>query len=79
MQFIISLNSFLDFKILVRFNEKNKIYRRVLPTVEPGYLKSLLPSEAPQTPENWKDIMADIERVIMPGVSVSDWDLLNDV
>lgn len=79
MQFIISLNSFLDFKILVRFNEKNKIYRRVLPTVEPGYLKPLLPSEAPQTPENWKDIMADIERVIMPGVSVSDWDLLNDV
>lgn len=79
MQFIISLNSFLDFKILVRFNEKNKIYRRVLPTVEPGYLKPLLPSEAPQTPENWKDIMADIERVIMPGVSVSIRDLLNDV
>ncbi|RLU16936.1 hypothetical protein DMN91_011005 [Ooceraea biroi] len=43
--------------------------RRVLPTVEPGYLKPLLPSEAPQTPEQWKDIMADIERVIMPGVS----------
>jgi len=38
--------------------------------VEPGYLKPLLPSEAPQTPDEWQDIMADIERVIMPGVSV---------
>lgn len=43
--------------------------RRVLPTVQPGYMKPLLPSEAPQTSESWKDIMADIERVIMPGVS----------
>lgn len=43
--------------------------RRVLPTVEPGYMKPLLPSEAPKTPEQWKDIMSDIERVIMPGVS----------
>lgn len=45
--------------------------RRVLPTVEPGYMKPLLPSEAPQSPENWKDIMTDIERVIMPGVSTN--------
>ncbi|XP_076643377.1 aromatic-L-amino-acid decarboxylase [Halictus rubicundus] len=43
--------------------------RRVLPTVQPGYMKPLLPSEAPQTPESWKDIMADIERIIMPGVT----------
>lgn len=32
-------------------------------------MKPLLPSEAPQSPESWKDIMADVERVIMPGVS----------
>lgn len=32
-------------------------------------MKPLLPSEAPQSPEQWEDIMADIERVIMPGVS----------
>ncbi|KAF7997971.1 hypothetical protein HCN44_009369 [Aphidius gifuensis] len=43
--------------------------RRVLPTVEPGYMKPLLPSEAPQAPEKWEDIMSDIERVIMPGVT----------
>uniref|UniRef100_A0A1B6DPR1 Aromatic-L-amino-acid decarboxylase n=1 Tax=Clastoptera arizonana TaxID=38151 RepID=A0A1B6DPR1_9HEMI len=43
--------------------------RRVLPTVEPGYLRPLIPSEAPTTPEKWQDVMSDIERVIMPGVT----------
>nr|KAF7399893.1 hypothetical protein H0235_015630 [Vespula pensylvanica] len=43
--------------------------RRVLPTIEPGYMKPLLPSEAPRTAEKWEDIMSDIERVIMPGVT----------
>ncbi|XP_034939789.1 aromatic-L-amino-acid decarboxylase [Chelonus insularis] len=43
--------------------------RPVLPTISPGYMKPLLPSSAPQTPEKWQDIMADIERVIMPGVT----------
>ncbi|XP_011867954.1 PREDICTED: aromatic-L-amino-acid decarboxylase-like isoform X1 [Vollenhovia emeryi] len=43
--------------------------RRVLPKVKPGYMRPLVPSEAPQTPEQWKDVMADIERVIMPGVT----------
>ncbi|KAL2737943.1 aromatic-L-amino-acid decarboxylase [Vespula squamosa] len=43
--------------------------RRVLPTIEPGYMKPLLPSEAPRTAEKWEDIMSDVERVIMPGVT----------
>nr|BCT26321.1 putative aromatic amino acid decarboxylase [Euura sp. 'Pontania] len=43
--------------------------RRVLPTVEPGYMKPLLPDEAPQTPESWEDVMSDIERVVMPGIT----------
>nr|BDD85275.1 dopa decarboxylase [Ischnura senegalensis] len=43
--------------------------RRVLPTVEPGYLRPLIPDEAPEEPEKWQDVMADIERVIMPGVT----------
>jgi len=42
--------------------------RRVLPEVKPGYLRDLLPSCAPQAAENWNDIMADVERTIMPGV-----------
>lgn len=48
-----------------------------MPTVEPGYMKPLLPSEAPKSPEEWKDIMADIEQVIMPGVSNSILNILN--
>lgn len=44
-------------------------FRRVLPKVEPGYLRPLLPNEAPEDPDNWQDVMADIERVIMPGVT----------
>jgi hypothetical protein len=36
--------------------------------VEPGYLQDLIPKETPQKPEKWEDVLADIERVIMPGV-----------
>ncbi|KAK9873184.1 hypothetical protein WA026_021417 [Henosepilachna vigintioctopunctata] len=43
--------------------------RRVTPNIEPGYLKKLLPEEAPYHPEKWDDIMADIEEKIMPGVT----------
>lgn len=43
--------------------------RRVYPAVKPGYLRELIPDHAPLDPEPWDDIIADIERVIMPGVS----------
>lgn len=43
--------------------------RRVLPTVQPGYMRPLLPDEAPDTPDKWQDVMADIEKIIMPGVT----------
>ncbi len=42
--------------------------RRVLPTVEPGYLHKLIPDHAPQEGEKWEDVFKDVERVIMPGV-----------
>lgn len=44
--------------------------RPVYPNVEPGYLRPLIPSEAPVDPDNYEDIIKDVERVIMPGVSV---------
>lgn len=44
--------------------------RPVYPDLEPGYLRSLIPSEAPVDPENYEDIINDVERVIMPGVSL---------
>jgi aromatic-L-amino-acid decarboxylase len=43
--------------------------RSVLPKVKPGYLKDLIPTEAPEDPDQWSDLMQDIERVIMPGVT----------
>ncbi|XP_030387199.1 aromatic-L-amino-acid decarboxylase [Scaptodrosophila lebanonensis] len=43
--------------------------RRVTPSVEPGYLRHLLPSEAPHEPEDWDKIMNDVEDKIMPGVT----------
>lgn len=44
--------------------------RPVYSNVEPGYLRPLIPSEAPVDPDNYEDIIKDVERVIMPGVSV---------
>jgi aromatic-L-amino-acid decarboxylase len=43
--------------------------RPVLPKVKPGYLKSLIPENAPEEPEKWNDLMTDIDRVIMPGIA----------
>ena len=43
--------------------------RRVTPSIEPGYLKPLLPEVAPYKPEPWDQIMEDFEKYIMPGVT----------
>ena len=45
--------------------------RRVTPTVEPGYLRALIPKKAPQEGEKWEEIMSDVESKIMPGVRAS--------
>ena len=37
--------------------------------VSPGYLRDLVPAEAPEKGEHWKAVMTDIEKVIMPGVT----------
>ncbi|XP_075413644.1 aromatic-L-amino-acid decarboxylase isoform X5 [Tenrec ecaudatus] len=43
--------------------------RQVYPDVEPGYLRPLIPASAPQEPETFEDIMTDVEKIIMPGVT----------
>lgn len=48
---------------------ENVAQRRVTPAVEPGYLRQRLPENAPQHPEEWDEIMDDVEQHIMPGVS----------
>lgn len=37
--------------------------------VEPGYLRKLLPTEAPQEGQSWGEIQKDIEDKIVPGIS----------
>ncbi|XP_064598786.1 aromatic-L-amino-acid decarboxylase-like [Liolophura sinensis] len=43
--------------------------RKVTPEVEPGYLRGLLPTRAPRKGEDFEDIMNDVEKAIMPGVT----------
>ncbi|KAI1409086.1 pyridoxal phosphate-dependent transferase [Hypoxylon sp. FL1857] len=43
--------------------------RRVVSNVEPGYLRKLLPEEAPQHGEAWEDIQKDLEAKIVPGLT----------
>ena len=38
--------------------------------VEPGQIAAMLPSEAPESPEDWDAILADLDRVILPGVTL---------
>lgn len=42
--------------------------RRVTPSVEPGYLREIIPKNAPEEGEKWEEIMSDVESKIMPGV-----------
>ncbi|TKA29180.1 hypothetical protein B0A50_03690 [Salinomyces thailandicus] len=43
--------------------------RPVVPSVSPGYIQKLLPTEPPAKGEAWQDIENDIERTIMPGIT----------
>ena len=40
----------------------------VVPDVKPGYLRKLLPEEAPQEPQSWESISDDIHAAILPGM-----------
>ena len=39
-----------------------------MPTVQPGYIRQMIPDQAPEKGESWEAIFQDVERVIMPGV-----------
>ncbi|KAL1496931.1 hypothetical protein ABEB36_007981 [Hypothenemus hampei] len=43
--------------------------RSVLPNVQPGYLGELLPEDPPQSGESWQDILQDVDKFIMPGLT----------
>ena len=41
----------------------------ITPDVKPGYLMSLLPEQAPEQPEPFDQIFADLDRVVKPGLT----------
>ncbi|XP_072936706.1 aromatic-L-amino-acid decarboxylase-like [Epargyreus clarus] len=43
--------------------------RDVLPDVQPGYLLKSLPENAPENPEDWKNVFKDFTDTILPGVT----------
>ncbi|KRX68256.1 Aromatic-L-amino-acid decarboxylase [Trichinella sp. T9] len=43
--------------------------RTPMSDVKPGYLRSLLPEEAPMDPDSWENIFSDIETVILQGTT----------
>lgn len=69
---IIILNPYYKGKEMVDYIAdylENIRQRRVFPDVKPGYIRSLVPERAPELGEDWDAIFADVERVVMPGVS----------
>lgn len=44
-------------------------FRKVIPSVEPGFLKDLIQAEAPLKSSSWQSVMEDIENKIMPGLT----------
>lgn len=45
--------------------------KRVVPAIDPGYMRELLPHSAPFYPEQYQTVMEDFEKYIMPGVGVT--------
>jgi aromatic-L-amino-acid decarboxylase len=41
----------------------------VLSTVEPGAVRALLPSHPPDAGASWDEILADLDRVVLPGIT----------
>src|SRR5690606_13168031 len=43
--------------------------RPVFPAVEPGWVRAQLPAHPPEGPEGWDAILADLDRVVVPGTA----------
>jgi aromatic-L-amino-acid decarboxylase len=41
----------------------------VLSSIEPGSVRASLPAHPPETGESWDDILADLDRVVLPGIT----------
>ena len=53
------------------FYQLFNLIRPVLSSVQPGFMRQLIPESAPEKGESWEAIFQDIDRVIMPGVTIN--------
>lgn len=44
-------------------------FSEVLSSVEPGYLASLLPEKPPVNGESWQNVLQDVDKFIIPGLT----------
>ncbi|RZC37350.1 Pyridoxal deC and/or SLA LP auto ag domain containing protein, partial [Asbolus verrucosus] len=42
---------------------------QVLSSVEPGYMKCLLPEKAPSSGESWQSVLQDLHKIVAPGLT----------
>ena len=43
--------------------------RRIVPEIEPGDVRAMLPEHPPSEPEAWDAVIADVDRVVLPGIT----------
>lgn len=65
--FLIAGKGILNIIVHYRDNLANKL--PVIPKVSPNYLTKALPHEAPTANESWSHIFADVDRLIIPGLT----------
>ena len=41
----------------------------IIPPVEPGEIRAMLPAAAPEHPEDFADVISDLDRIILPGAT----------
>ncbi|MFW2334551.1 pyridoxal-dependent decarboxylase [Ilumatobacter sp.] len=43
--------------------------QRIVPDIDPGDVRAMLPEHPPTEPESWESVMADVERVVVPTIT----------
>ncbi|ESO97540.1 hypothetical protein LOTGIDRAFT_181541 [Lottia gigantea] len=56
----------IDFIIDCLFSQEKELPN---PKVETGYMSKLIPDKAPEDPDEWKDLLKDIQPVILDGIT----------
>ena len=55
-------------EVIIRHRKQSRMLPP-MPNVQPGFLRKFVPTEPPQEPELWHQVLHDVEHVILKGVS----------